>query len=422
MSLKYNIIEIFTSEETRWNNKPVWDSVVEYVNKSSIAARCLVYKAFSGSYENAEIASSRIETLSYNMPIKIEIVLPAAELETILHQIEEMVSDGIVAVRDVMVGLHRTNKRLIPRQLKIKDVMTPSPRTVTENTNVGEVIQLLLANDFNAVPVIDDYGQPAGIITQGDLISRAAMPVRLGLLGQFEQGDIEGYINSLSNKTASEVMTKPVITIKEDKSITEAVELMLERQLKRLVIVNSGDKITGVLARADIFKIITKLSPNWKAIEAQKVRLSNAKTIKDITRRDTHKVNADTFIDEVIRIIDENDIQRVVVVDEEDHFLGMIFDSDLFDLFSENKKGFWKHLLRKISFTEIAKKQKELISADKKIAADVMRADIITVLEDMSIEEAIKIMAEKGIKRLPVIDNCGVFKGMISRDSILRIT
>ena len=109
MPLKYNIIEVFTSEEEHWHKKPVWDSVVEYVNKSSIAARCLVIKGFSGSYENAEIASNRIETLSYNMPIKIEIILPAAELGTILPGIEDMVSEGIVAVRDVMVGSHKTN-------------------------------------------------------------------------------------------------------------------------------------------------------------------------------------------------------------------------------------------------------------------------------------------------------------------------
>jgi len=49
-----------------------------------------------------------------------------------------------------------------------------------------------------------------------------------------------------------------------------------------------------------------------------------------------------------------------------------------------------------------------------------MNTDIITVQETTDIDAAIAIMAEKGLKRLPVIDNEGKFKGMISRDSLLR--
>ena len=49
-----------------------------------------------------------------------------------------------------------------------------------------------------------------------------------------------------------------------------------------------------------------------------------------------------------------------------------------------------------------------------------MTTDLITVPEDMLIEDAICLMTEKAIKRLPVIDADGRFKGMISRDSLLR--
>jgi CBS domain-containing protein len=57
----------------------------------------------------------------------------------------------------------------------------------------------------------------------------------------------------------------------------------------------------------------------------------------------------------------------------------------------------------------------------KKITADrVMTTTLITVGEEMLIEDAIKIMVEKGLKRLPVVDEEGRFKGMISRDSLLR--
>jgi len=49
-----------------------------------------------------------------------------------------------------------------------------------------------------------------------------------------------------------------------------------------------------------------------------------------------------------------------------------------------------------------------------------MNTQCITVLEDASIDEAIGIIVSLGIKRLPVLDVHGIFKGLISRESLLR--
>ena len=52
--------------------------------------------------------------------------------------------------------------------------------------------------------------------------------------------------------------------------------------------------------------------------------MENLRFVSDIMRRDTSTVSPDTPVDEVIRLIDRNDIQRVCVVDQEGHFLGLI--------------------------------------------------------------------------------------------------
>jgi CBS domain-containing protein len=49
-----------------------------------------------------------------------------------------------------------------------------------------------------------------------------------------------------------------------------------------------------------------------------------------------------------------------------------------------------------------------------------MRTGLITVTEETRIEDAIRLMTQHGIKRLPVVDESGVFRGMVSRDSLLR--
>jgi len=53
-------------------------------------------------------------------------------------------------------------------------------------------------------------------------------------------------------------------------------------------------------------------------------------------------------------------------------------------------------------------------------AGAVMTTELVTVREELLIEEAIGLMVEKALKRLPVVDADGRFKGMVSRDSLLR--
>ena len=57
-------------------------------------------------------------------------------------------------------------------------------------------------------------------------------------------------------------------------------------------------------------------------------------------------------MEEVIRLIDCNAMQRVCVVDQAGRFLGLISDRDLLAAFSDRHPGIWDYLVSKIPFTE----------------------------------------------------------------------
>ena len=179
--MNYRVIEIFTSENSRWKGKPLHEALLSLVQERKLAARCIMTRGLAGCYENGDVATWRIEILSFNMPLKIEIVLPASQAESLLPAVQEMVLDGVVGIHDLSVVSHRTQKHLVPAHLLVRDVMTPRPQTVSPGATATEIVRLLLSADFNGVPVVDDAARPIGIITQGDLIARAGMPVRLGL-------------------------------------------------------------------------------------------------------------------------------------------------------------------------------------------------------------------------------------------------
>jgi CBS-domain-containing membrane protein len=417
----YKIIEIFTSEAIRWEGKPLSDAIVEHVKGKKIAARCMVTRAIEGCYENGDIASTRLEILSMNMPLRITIVLPAAQAESLLLKVEEMVSDGIVAVQDIQALSHKTERQLIPKHIRIKDVMTASPCKVSLKTPVDQVVELLLSSHFTGVPVVDEKNHPQGIISQGDLICRAKMPLRLGVLASANADRINCVMQCLSQVPAEKIMTRPAVCIREDRFLTEAVDLMMKKSLKRLPVIDAAGALSGILSRQDIFHTVAREVPDWSAFHHQNIQVGNMRCVADIMRRDIHTVLPETPVTDIIHIIDATDVQRVAVIDAEGHFQGLISDNDLFSAFSEHSEGIWDLFVRNLPLMEKRKKA-EMAHPDiiNKTARDVMNTECITVLETASIDEAIGIIVSQGIKRLPVLDVAGKFKGLVSRESLMR--
>jgi CBS domain-containing protein len=299
--------------------------------------------------------------------------------------------------------------------------MTSSPETTTASTPLSDIVKLLLSSFFSGIPVVDSDNHPIGIITQSDLIFKANLPVKLSLLGKAEQDKLDKFIRTLDSRIAQEIMSHPVVTIEEDELAIEAIDLMVQKNVKRLVVVDQSGCINGILSRMDIFHGITRESPDWNSLKKEKIKLINVKYVSDIMRRDTFHVKPDTSIEEVIYLVDKKDLQCVAVVDEDENLLGMIFDHDLLDVLSDHGVGLWEHFRSMISLKKSGKSYKTyLAKVQDKTARDVMKTDLIKVLEDTEIDKAIYLITTKKIKRLPVVSKDGKFKGIINRESLLR--
>ena len=414
--LNYKAIEIFTNEDARYRGKLIADAVIDYIRDQKIAARCIVTRGIAGCYESGEVSTSRLEVLSYNLPIRIYVVLPAAETERVLAGLDALVSNGIIALHDLTVVSHKATSTFFPRQLAVRDVMTPDPACIAAESPVSDAARLLLSSIFTGLPVVDAQGRPVGVVTQGDLIIKGGLPLRLGLLAESQQGERETAMATLAQKRVQDIMTAPAVSIQEDRLLTEAVDVMLTKKIKRLPVMDKGGKLVGILSRLDIFKTVMREAPDWDAFRAQQIEVKNLRTVKDILRRDTRTVSPDTTIDKVIQIIDGNDIQCVAVVNANGTLIGMISDSDLLHYFKPDPEG-----LRALFSRLTRPAGKDLVQQlTTTTAFEVMCADVLTVREDALIDEAIRLMTEKRLKRLPVIDESSRFTGMISRDSLLR--
>ncbi len=417
MSLEYKVIEIFTREGARWRHQPLHEAVVKMVRDRKLAARVLVLRAIGGAFESGEIVSQHILDLSYDAPLKIEIILPAAELAEVLPALEEMVQDGVIAVEDMPVLLHRTHKRLVPRHLRVRDVMSPDPLHVGPQTPVHDVVHLLAEHEFNAVPVVEG-GRVVGIISQRDLIDRAGMPLRVGLFAEYDRLERERLLPS-GTRPAREIMSSPVVTTLPDGSLERAIEVMVAKDLKRLPVVDREGRLEGMLSRIDVLNAVSRHAPDWHNLARRRVELSGQVVVGDAALHDIPTVRPNAPLSEVLDLIKQEG-RRVAVLDSAGHLAGLISDRDLLAALRGRQEG-WVDHLRLLFPTERRPSGRDPESLFESLtAADVMVSDLLTVRADEPIEQALGLMTEHRLKRLPVVTADGGFVGVLSRDAVLR--
>lgn len=135
------------------------------------------------------------------------------------------------------------------------DIMTTKVITVQTATPVREIAGLLLKHKISAVPVVDAEQNVVGIVSEGDLMRRAENDTGqrrsrwLEAIFSTEEKAAE-YIKS-HGRTADDVMTRDVLTVKEDTPVHEIARLLETRHIKRVPVISEG-RLVGIVSRANL--------------------------------------------------------------------------------------------------------------------------------------------------------------------------
>jgi len=111
--------------------------------------------------------------------------------------------------------------------------------------------------------------------------------------------------------------------------------------------------------------------------------------VSEVMTKTVITVRKNTLIKEAVTFLSENKISGLPIVDEENHVLGMITEADI-------------------------------LARDGEKVEDIMTSPALTTTPDTDIRDVARILNEKKIKRLPVIDNQNKIIGIISRADIMK--
>ncbi|MEF3130981.1 CBS domain-containing protein [Rhizobium sp. 268] len=145
--------------------------------------------------------------------------------------------------------------------LKVRSIMTSNPTTIGPNAKVWEAANVMLDNRISGLPVVDQSGDLLGIISESDFLRRNEIHADAphGLWRDFfssRGGLAEDYAKSFGNDVG-EVMSSPAVTVQPDASVETAAELMAEKNIKRLPVVE-GSEIIGIVTRFDVMAALVR--------------------------------------------------------------------------------------------------------------------------------------------------------------------
>jgi CBS domain-containing protein len=127
--------------------------------------------------------------------------------------------------------------------MKVKDIMTPDPRTCSPGMNLAAAAALMLDGDCGILPVVD-AGKLVGVVTDRDLFIALATRDRRP-----------------SRMTIGEVVQSPVRTCGPDDDVHAALATMKAHHVRRLPVEGFGGTVLGVISMNDILLAAGSTTP-----------------------------------------------------------------------------------------------------------------------------------------------------------------
>ncbi|MFG2076289.1 CBS domain-containing protein [Nonomuraea maritima] len=148
-------------------------------------------------------------------------------------------------------------------RIDVNDIMGRFAIAVSKEATFGEIIRAMGRFGVGAVTVIDADQRPVGVVSETDLLVKAAQPAGAPL---FEASDEWQRGDKAAGVTAAQLMTTPAITVTPRTSVREAARLMHAKQVKQLPVVDpASGRIIGTLHQRDVLRVFLRPAAELEA-------------------------------------------------------------------------------------------------------------------------------------------------------------
>jgi CBS domain-containing protein len=126
------------------------------------------------------------------------------------------------------------------RLMEVKDVMVTDVAQISKDKTIKDAAEILRSKGIGCI-VVTESGKTVGIVTERDIIHK-----------------VVAVDKEIAKTFVKDVMTSDVISLGESNSVEEAVDLMEEKNIKKLPIVD-GDRLIGIVTMTDLVRTLRKI-------------------------------------------------------------------------------------------------------------------------------------------------------------------
>ena len=123
------------------------------------------------------------------------------------------------------------------QSLTVSEIMSSPVVTAKDKTSVRDLAKMMSKHRIDAVVITNKLNEPVGMVTGSDIIKKLVSRKR----------------NLLFSK-AKHIMSRPVVTTARYVKLEDAARSMANRRVKKLCVVDEGNKVIGIVTSSDITK------------------------------------------------------------------------------------------------------------------------------------------------------------------------
>ena len=278
--------------------------------------------------------------------------------------------------------------------MKVREIMSTPVYIIGSEEPISRARNLMLKYNISRLVVIKEKlseeassksseAIPIGIVTKADISQR------------LDQAEPMWRRRPIDNIPISVIMTHDPVTIHPEATPKQAAELLLENKISGIPVVKSesDNNVIGIITKLDLIRYYSTLENN--------------SGVKDIMNDFFVTVHRHHSICHVIHEMKNNDVDRVIVIDDNNKPVGTITTTNLALHKMTNPKGGLP-----IKDVKMARKNRDggertfrSIKEVSIVAEDVMSEPIITLDENSKAVEAAKIMVDERINGIPIVNN-----------------
>jgi CBS domain-containing protein len=255
--------------------------------------------------------------------------------------------------------------------MKVRDIMTSALVTVDKDRNLKDVLALMRQHNITKIPVTDE-GRLVGVVSDGKIIDK---------LGREHNRSIQ-----TSTMHASSVMDKDFIVAHPDEAVDNLLADVGKPGLTMVPVVQ-GTKLVGIVTKANLLPLVDSRA-----------------SVSQLMKREVHSVGPEERLVHARRLLLDNDIARLPVV-EGGKLRGVIAEYEIAEAFADFKQAD-AHVQR----ANIRDLQ----------VGPYMRRDVVAIAPEASAKEAARLMMERNVGGLPVVDSRGTLQGIVTRTDLIR--